>query len=92
MTNKSQTLVDAVRAGDATDAGGMTTTQDVADVVPYDDSTVDEALRALELDGVVESRAFGNERVWVVPDDGDETDETTGAQRMYTSTRGPVQG
>jgi hypothetical protein len=92
MRNKPQTLVDAVRDGDTTDAGAMTTTQDVTDVVPYDYSTVDEALRALALEGVVESTTFGNERVWVVPDDDETQDETIAGQSMYTSTRGPVQG
>lgn len=69
-----------------TDAGGMTTTQDVAHVVPYAHGAVDEKLHALEHEGVVERTTFGNDRVWVVADDGDDSpDEPTASQTMSTS-------
>lgn len=91
MTNNPQELVDAIEAGKMTDAGGMTTTQDVTDVVPYSYNTVAEKLHALEHDGVVESGTFGSDRVWTVAHDGDGSpDETTTALSIHTSTRGPV--
>lgn len=92
MTNESQPLVEAIESGELTDAGGMTTTRDVADVVPFAHSTVEETLHALEDDGVVESTMFGNDRVWTVPErDDDSPDETTTSQSIPTSTRGPVE-
>jgi hypothetical protein len=84
MTTDSQALIDAVEAGETTDPGGMTTTQDVADVVPESYWTVEERLRALRLEGRVESKIFGNERVWVVPGDGGDEPQTV---PMPTSTR-----
>ncbi|ERH09298.1 MAG: hypothetical protein J07HX64_01051 [halophilic archaeon J07HX64] len=82
-----QTLIDAVREGETTDAGGMTTTQDVTDVVSESYWTVEEELRTLRREGAVESKIFGNQRVWVVPDNS--RDQTSTAH-MPTTTREPV--
>lgn len=92
MTSEAQMLIDAIVTGETIDAGGMPTTQDVADTVPYAYDRVDEKLRALESDDVIESTTFGNDRVWIVPDDRDDSsDETTAGQAIATSTRGPVE-
>lgn len=91
MTNESQTLVDAVEAGEMTDAGGMTTTQDVADVVPYSYDSVDEMLHDLEHEGLVESTTFCNDSVWTVPDNGDDSTDETTTQTIPTATRSPVE-
>ncbi len=91
MTTETQTLINAVKAGEMTDPGGMTTTQDVVDVVGYSSTTVDRKLRALEREGVVESTTFGGDRVWVVPDEGDDSpDETTADRAISTTTRDPL--
>ncbi|QSG09023.1 hypothetical protein HSR122_1632 [Halapricum desulfuricans] len=67
----------------------MTTTQDVADVVSDAYETVAEKLRALERDGVIESKLFGNERVWVVPEDTDTPDVASDETPIPTDTRAP---
>lgn len=82
-----EALIDAVRNGETTDPGGMTTTQDVADVVPESYWTVEEELRALKYEGALESKIFGNQRVWVVPDNERNQTATT---PMPTTTREPV--
>lgn len=87
MTVDRQTLIEAVRKGEMTDPGGMTTTQDVTDVLPKSYWTVEEELRTLEREGAVESKIFGNQRVWVVPDGG-RTETATSP--MPTTTREPV--
>jgi hypothetical protein len=87
MTTDPQTLIDAVRDGEMTDPGAMTTTQDVTDVVPESYAIVEQELRALERDGVIESTTFGDQRVWVVPDDSQTQTDTT---PMPTTTREPV--
>jgi len=73
-----------------TDAGGMTTTQDVADVVPYPYETVVEELRALERESTIESKTFANERVRVVPEDADEIGEKPTETPIPTDTRAPL--
>lgn len=90
MTTDSQTLIEAVKAGEMTDAGGMTTTQDVADVVPDSYETVVEKLRALEREGAIESKTFGNERVWIVTEDTDDMDEKPTETPIPTDTRAPL--
>jgi hypothetical protein len=87
MSTDRQTLIDAVREGETTDPGGMTTTQDVADVVPESYWTVEEELRALRREGAVESKIFGNQRVWVVPDN---SRKQTSTAPMPTTTREPA--
>lgn len=82
-----EALIDAVRNGETTDPGGMTTTQDITDVVPESYWTVEEELRALRREGAVESKIFGGQRVWVVPDNGRNQIATT---PMPTTTREPV--
>lgn len=90
MTTESETLVDAVRTGEMTDAGGMPTSQDIADVVTDSCGTVDEKLRALDREGRITSTRFGDNRVWLVPDDDGHTPvETTPDQIIVTSTRDP---
>lgn len=89
MTSEAQVFIDAVESGETTDAGGMTTTQDVADIVPYAFDKAEQKLRALESEGVLESTTFGNSCVWTVADGGDDSrDETTATQTLPTSTRG----
>lgn len=86
-----QRLRDAVEAGEMTDPGGMTTTQDIADVVPDSYSTVEKKLLSLERDGYIESRTFGNDRVWFVTDDQkDSQAETTLEEPIGTATRDPT--
>ncbi|MCU4717964.1 hypothetical protein [Halapricum hydrolyticum] len=89
MTTTSQELIEAVKAGEMTDAGGMTTTQDVADVVSDSYETVAEKLRALERDGAIESKIFGGERVWIVSADTDVSDVTSDETPIPTDTRAP---
>jgi len=89
MTTDSQTLLKAVKEGEVTDAGGMTTTQDVADVVPDSYETVAEKLRDLERDGAIESKTFGSQRVWVVSADSDIADTKPARTPMPTDTRAP---
>lgn len=87
MTTESQKLINAVRTGELTDPGAMTTTADVAQVVSGSRETVEQKLEALEDEGLVESKTFGNERVWVVPDhDGDDSPDE---MPMPTDTRVP---
>jgi predicted transcriptional regulator len=87
MTTNLQELVDAVRAGELTDPGAMTTTDDVAQVVSDSRETVKQKLQALEQEELIESKTFGNKRVWVVADDNgnDSPDKTP----MPTDTRAP---
>ena len=88
MTDKTQRLIDAVEAGESTDPGGMTTTRDVADVVPYEYSVVEMELEALEREGAIESTTFGNDRVWIVPEDpASSRVELTTDETMFTTTR-----
>lgn len=87
MTVKTEVLLDAVRAGETTDAGAMTTTRDVTDVVPASYERVEGRLRALEREGRVESKLFGDRRVWVVPDD---ESHHTADRPIPTTTREPV--
>jgi len=87
MTTDSQELIDAVRAGELTDPGGMTTTDDVAQVVSASRETVEQKLQALEQEGLIETKTFGNERVWVVP--GDDDNESPDKTPMPTDTRAP---
>ncbi|QSG14702.1 helix-turn-helix domain-containing protein [Halapricum desulfuricans] len=91
MTTDPQTLLKAVKEGEMTDAGGMTTTQDVADVVSDSYETVAEKLRDLERDGAIESKTFGNERVWVVPADTDVADTEPAGTPIPTDTRAPLE-
>lgn len=91
VTTDSQPLIDAVKAGEMTDHGGMTTTRDIADVVTDSYWTVDEKLHALEQEGLIESTSFGNEHVWFVPDDDtDPLVKTTPDRTISTSTRDPL--
>ena len=85
MTIETQTLIDAVRANEVTDPGGMTTTRDVADVVSESYETVETELRALRREEQVESKMFGGQRVWVVPEGDDRGPART---PMPTTTRG----
>lgn len=88
MTIDTQTFIEAVEAGEMTDPGGMTTTRDVADVVPDPYDAVKEQLHALEREGIIESISFGNERVWRVPDDGEDSQvEPTTDRPISTATR-----
>jgi hypothetical protein len=90
MTTEAETLVDAVRAGEMTDPGGMPTSQDIADVVTESYRTVDEKLHALDREGLLTSTTFGDERVWLVPDDDADTPvETTPDRTIPTATRDP---
>lgn len=90
MTTESETLVDAIQAGEMTDSGGMPTSQDIADVVTDSFTTVDEKLRTLEREGLITSTTLGDERVWLVPDDNEDTPvETTTDRAISTSTRDP---
>ena len=84
MPTETQKLIDAVRDNETTDPGGMTTTRDVADVVSESYETVEAELRALRREGQVESKTFGGQRVWVVPEDDDRAPAGT---PMPTTTR-----
>jgi len=88
---EAQTLIDAIEAGEMTDPGGMTTTQDIADTLGDSYETVEEKLRVMERAGLVESKTFGNDRVWVVPDDDtDSSEEISTDQPISTTTRDPL--
>jgi hypothetical protein len=87
MSVKTKTLLDAVRAGETTDPGAMTTTRDVTDVVPASYERVEGRLRALEREGRVESKLFGDRRVWVVPD---EENRRPASRPIPTTTREPM--
>lgn len=90
MIHDTQRLIDAVEAGEMTDPGGMTTTRDVADVVPHSFEDVEEALRALDRDGAIESTTFGSDRVWTVLDEADSRrDRPTPSADLFTTTRVP---
>lgn len=91
MIIEAQTLIDAIEAGEMTDPGGMTTTQDIADTLGDSYETVEEKLRVMERAGLVESKTFGNDRVWVVPDDDtDSSEEISTDQPISTTTRDPL--
>lgn len=90
MTINSQTLIKAVKEREMTDSGGMTTTQDVVDVVSPSYKVVAEKLRALEREGDIESTTFGNERVWFVPDANDDTDNKPVGTPIPIDTRVPA--
>jgi len=88
---EAQPLIEAVNAGELTDPGGMTTTQDIADILGASYAAVDEQLHAMERAGLVESTTFGNDRVWVVPSaDTDGSDEVRTDQPISTTTRDPL--
>jgi DNA-binding transcriptional MocR family regulator len=90
MTIDSQKLIDTVETGELTDSGAMTTTADVAQVVSDSRETVEQKLEALEDEGLIESKMFGNERVWVVPDNnGNDDDDSPDETPMPTDTRVP---
>lgn len=89
MSTDSQTLIAAVEAGEMTDPGAMTTTQDVANAVGDSYSAVDEQLHTLANEGVIECKIFGNEEVWVVPEDSGQTPDRS---PMPTTTRDPHAG
>jgi len=87
MSVRTEALLDAVRAGETTDAGAMTTTRDITDVVPASYERVEGRLRALEREGRVESKLFGDRRVWVVPDD---ESSRPASRPIPTTTREPL--
>ncbi|MEF8821459.1 MAG: winged helix-turn-helix domain-containing protein [Halovenus sp.] len=89
MSSNSKKLIAAVEAGELTDPGAMTTTQDIAHAVEDSYSTVHKQLRTLADDGVIERKTFGNMEVWVVPDDGGNAPART---PMPTDTRDPDAG
>lgn len=89
MSTDSQTLVDAVEAGEMTDPGAMTTTQDITNAVTGSYGDVDEQLHSLADEDVIERKIFGDEEVWVVPDDGGRAPVKT---PMPTDTRDPDGG
>jgi len=72
-----------------TDAGAMTTTEDVTHAVEDSYNAVDKQLHTLADEDIIERKIFGNEKVWVVPDDSGQNPVKT---PMPTDTRDPHAG
>lgn len=86
MSTESQILITAVKNGEMTDPGGMTTTQDITHVVEGSYDAVKQQLHALANQDLIVGRTFGREEVWSVPNKHKETPVGT---PMPTSTRDP---
>ena len=89
MSTESQILITAVKTGEMTDPGGMTTTQDITHVVEDSYDAVKQQLHTLANQGLIVGRMFGREEVWSVPE---ENKETLVGTPMPTNTRDPHAG